>query len=193
MNAEANFISPLEQGVFPKALLLFTIIWVEKKPHVGAVLTVLVFDVTSCFETTAEPYGLWIITLLCPLQSQPSTSTFLRLLSPPLSSCFVALVITATSSHSCRLVNEILLRTGSSLWFGFFLYKCDERESRAKREFCHPSLKSLKLILLFPPWLVGDLASYRGIRNKPEKRCTGPLFVRKHMIFFLQEPISIQK
>lgn len=57
MNTEANFVSPLEQGVFPESLLHFTIIWVEKNPHVGAVLTVLVFDVTSCFETTAEPYG----------------------------------------------------------------------------------------------------------------------------------------
>lgn len=137
MNTEANFISPLEQGVFPESLFHFTIIWVEKKPHVGAVLTVLVFDVTSCFETTAEPYGRWINTLLCPLQSQPSASTFLRLLSPPLSSCFVALVITATSSHSCRLVNEILLLAGSSLWTGFFLSKCDEREACAKKELCH--------------------------------------------------------
>lgn len=51
--------------------------------------------------------------------------------------CFVALVITATSSHSCRLVNEILLTIGSSLWFGFFLYKSNEREAHAKKEFCH--------------------------------------------------------
>lgn len=43
--------------------LLLTIIktalsGLKKKPHVGAVLRVLFFDVTSCFEAAAEPYGL---------------------------------------------------------------------------------------------------------------------------------------
>lgn len=51
--------------------------------------------------------------------------------------CFVALVITAASSYSRRLVNEILLTAGSSLWFGFFLHKSGEREAHAKTEFCH--------------------------------------------------------
>lgn len=62
MNTEANFTNSLEQGVFPKFLLLLTIIKMAlsgfKRARVGAVLTVLFFDVTSCFETAAEPYGL---------------------------------------------------------------------------------------------------------------------------------------
>lgn len=62
MNTEANFTHSLEQGVFLKSLLLLTIIKTAlsglKKTHVEAVLTVLFFDVTSCFKTVAEPYGL---------------------------------------------------------------------------------------------------------------------------------------
>lgn len=55
MNNEPNLTNSLEQSpeksFLPLTIIKMALIWLEMEAPVGAVLTVLFFDVTSCFET----------------------------------------------------------------------------------------------------------------------------------------------
>lgn len=137
MNAEADFTNCLNEGVFPKSLLLFTII---KTDFSGLKNT----SRSSCANSSFlwcdllfwnSCWTLWTVNkhpavpFLVPAQhiSIPSSSLSTLVL------CFVALVITAASSHSCRSVDEILLTTDFSLGFGFFYTKAMKMRPSSRR------------------------------------------------------------